>query len=142
MRKYTERDLDRSWSSEEVRSLSEGELTKLAFLRDYKNFIFCIPIAFALYFISGRFGVIGKIAGWIGVGTFGLFALQGLFNTGVVFISLVGAPFLDKDAPTKNIFWKSVQFVISFGNFAIYTVLALVLFAGMYDLKLNKYISW
>ena len=142
MRKYTERDLDRSWASEEVRSLSEGELTKLAFLRDYKNFIFCIPIVFALYFISGRFGVIGKIAGWIGVFTFGLFALQGLFNTGVVFISLVVAPFLDKAAPTKNIFWKSLQFVISFGNFAIYTILALVLFARMYNLTLNKYISW
>lgn len=142
MIKYTERDLDRSWSSEEVAALSEGELTKLAFLRDYKNFVFFIPIAFGLYFISGRFGIIGKIAGWIGVVMFGVFALQGLFNTGVVFISLIGTPFFDKTAPTKNIFWKSVQFIISFGNFAIYAVLALVLLVGMYDLKLHKYVPW
>lgn len=142
MRKYAEKDLDRSWSSEEVAALSEGELTKLAFLRDYKNFIFFIPIAFVLYFISGRFGMIGKIAGWIGVVMFGVFALQGLFNTGVVFISLMGTPFLDKTAPTKNIFWKSVQLLISFGNFAIYAVLTLVLLGGTYGLKLHKYVPW
>jgi hypothetical protein len=141
-RKYTEKDLDRSWSSEEVSSLSEGELTKLAFLRDYKNFVFFIPIAFVLYFISGRFGIIGKIAGWIGIVMFGVFALQGLFNTGMVFISLIGTPLLDKTAPTKSIFWKSVQLLISFGNFAIYAGLALVLLGGMYELKLHKYVPW
>lgn len=134
--------MNRSWSSAEATALSEGRLTKLAFLRDYKNFIFFIPIVFVLYFISGRFGIIGKIAGWIGFVMFGLFALQGLFNTGVVFISLIGTPFLDKTAPTKSIFWKSVQLFISFGNFAIYTVLALVLLNGIYDLKLHKYIPW
>ena len=142
MKKYTERNLDRFWSSEEVVALSEGELTKLAFLRDYKNLIFFIPTAYVLYFISGSFGMICKIAGWIGVVMFGVFALQGLFKTGGVFISLIGTPFLDKAAVTKGIFWKSVQLLISFGNFAIYAVLALVLLAGIYDLKFHKYVPW
>jgi hypothetical protein len=142
VRKYTEKDLDRSWSSEEVAALSEGEITKLAFLRDYKNFIFFIPIAIVLYSISRHFGMIGKIAGWIGVVMFGLFALQGLCNTGVVFISLIGTPFLDKTAPAKILFWKSVQLLISFGNFAIFAVLALVLLNELYDLNLHKYVPW
>ena len=137
---FSERDLDRSWSSEEVESLSEGQLTKLAFLRDYKNFIFFLPAGYVLYLVASSFGLAGKIIGWLGVVMFGLFALQGLFNTGVVVISLLGTPFLDKTAPIKNMFWKSLQFLISFGNCAIYTGLALVVYAGMYDLKIQEYI--
>ena len=142
MKKYTDRDLNRPWSSEEVAALSERELTKLTFFRNYKNFVFFIPAVFVLYLISGSFGIIGKIAGWIGVIVFAAFALQGLFNTGVVFISLIGTPFLNNTALTKSIFWKSVQLFMSFGNFAIYTVMALVLLGGMYDLKLHEYVPW
>lgn len=142
MKNYTERDLDRSWSSEEVSALSEGELTKLAFIGDYKNFVFFLPAGFVLYLIGGSFGVFGKVIGWIGVVMFGVFALQGIFNTGVVFISLVGTPFLDKAAPVRNTFWKSLQFLISFGNFAIYATLMFIVYAGMYDLKLPQYIRW
>src|SRR5690606_24409908 len=119
MKKFTERDLDRSWPSDEVAALSEGELTKLAFLRDYKNLIFFVPAAYILYLIGGSFGIVGTIVGWLGVVMFGLFALQGLFNTAVVLISLLGTPFMDKAAPLKNSIWKSLQLVISFGNFAI-----------------------
>ena len=49
MKKFSERDLDRSWSSREVAALSEGELAKLAFLRDYKNFIFFVPAGYILF---------------------------------------------------------------------------------------------
>jgi len=142
MKKFTERDLDRSWPSDEVAALSEGELTKLAFLRDYKNLIFFVPAAYILYLIGGSFGIVGTIVGWLGVVMFGLFALQGLFNTAVVLISLLGTPFMDKAAPLKNSIWKSLQLVISFGNFAIYTALAFLVYAGIYGVELNEYVPW
>jgi len=142
MKKFTERDLDRSWSPNEVDALSEGELTKLAFLRDYKNLIFFVPAAYILYFIGGSFGVVGTIVGWLGVVMFGLFALQGLFNTGVVLISLLGTPFMDKAAPLKNSIWKLLQLVISFGNFAVYAGLAFLVYAGIYGIALNEYVPW
>ncbi len=134
MKKFNENDLDRSWSKDEIANLSEGELTKLAFLRDYKNFIFFVPVSYVLYLLSGSFGVIGKILGWGGIVMFCLFALQGLLNTFIVFISLLGTPFLDKTAPLKNSIWKAIQLIISFINFAIYAVLALLVYAGMYEI--------
>ena len=140
MRKFTKRDLDRSWSGEEIATLSEGELTKLAFLRDYKNLVFFLPAALVLYFIVGSLGLFGKIVGCSGVVMFGVFALQGLFNTAVTFVSLIGTPFFDKRAPVKNTFWKSFQLLISSGNFAIYSALALLVYAGIYDVKLQEYI--
>jgi hypothetical protein len=142
MRKFGKRDLDRSWSTKEIATLSEGELTKLAFLRDYKNLVFFLPAAFVLYFIGGGLGLFGKVLGWIGIVMFGIFALQGLFNTAVTFVSLIGTPFFDKRVPVKNAFWKSLQLLISFGNFAIYSALALLVYAGIYDLKVQEYIPW
>ena len=142
MRKVTESDLDRPLSSEEVSALSEGELTKLSFLRDYKNLVFFLPAGFILYFVVNSFGFFGKVIGWIGVVMFGVFALQGLFNTVVVFISLLGTSFFDKAAPFKNTFWKSLQLLVSFGNFAIYAGLAFLLYVRMYGLKLPQYIRW
>ncbi len=142
MRKFTERDLDRPLSSEEVSALSEGELTKLAFLRDYKNFVFFLPTGFVLYFVGDSFGLFGKVIGWIGVVMFGVFALQGLFNMVLVFISLLGTPFFDKAAPFKTTFWKSLQLLVSFGNFAICAGLAFLVYVGMYGLKLPQYIRW
>jgi len=114
MKKYTDRDLNRPWSSEEVAALSERELTKLTFFRNYKNFVFFIPAVFVLYLISGSFGIIGKIAGWIGVIVFAAFALQGLFNTGVVFISLIGTPFLNNTCTDEKYLLEvsSVVYVI------------------------------
>lgn len=93
MKQFAERDLDRSWSAAEVASLSEGELTKLAFLRDYKNFVFFLPAGYALYLVGG-FGMIGKIIGWIGVVMFGIFALYGLFKTLFGLVVLLGTPFM------------------------------------------------
>jgi hypothetical protein len=139
---FSEKDLDRSWSSGEVAALSEIELTKLAFLRDYKNFIFFVPAGCVLYLVCGSLGIVGKIMGWIGIVMFGLFALQGLFNTGVVFISLLGTPFMDKASPVKNSIWKSLQLAISFGNFAIYAALAFLVYAGLYQVDLEKYAPW
>ena len=132
MRKFTKRDLDRTWSLNEATSLSEGELTKLAFLRDYKNFIFFLPIAFILYYISSRFWIIGKIVGWIGIVNFVLFALWGLMNTFTCFISLFVTSHMNKVTLLKNTFWKLLQLLISFGNFAIYVALAYLVYIGMY----------
>ncbi len=142
MRKFSKRDLDRSFSKEEIATLSEGELTKLALLRDYKNLVFFLPAALLLYFIVGSLGLFGKILGWICVLMFGVFALQGLFNTALSFVSLIGTPFFDKRAPAKNTLWKSLQLLISSGNFAIYSALALLVYAGIYNVKFQEYIPW
>ena len=142
MRKFSKRDLDRSWSPGEVGALSEGELTKLAFLRDYKNFLFLVPAAYVLYLIGGVFGVSGKIVGWAGVAMFGAFALQALLNTALTIFSLVGTPILDKVAPVKTMVWKSLQFFLSLGNLLIDVALAFLVYAGMYDLKLRDYMPW
>ena len=141
MKQFAERDLNRSWSAEEVSSLSEGELTKLAFLRDYKNFVFFLPTAYALYLVGG-FGMIGKIIGWVGVVMFGAFALYGLFNTLFGFVVLVGTPFMEKAALVKKSFWRALQVLITFGNFAIYTALASLVYAGMYNARLQDYVPW
>ena len=74
MRKFSKRDLDRSWSLGEVGALFESELTRLAFLRDYKNLMFFVPADFVFYLVDGSFGVSGKIVGWAGVPMFGAFA--------------------------------------------------------------------
>jgi len=141
MKQFAERDLDRSWSAEEVASLSEGELTKLAFLRDYKNFVFFLPTGYALYLVGG-FGTIGKIIGWVGVVVFGVFALYGLFKTLFGLVVLLGTPFMEKAAWVKKSFWRSLQFLITFGNFAIYTALAFLVYAGMYNARLQDYVPW
>ena len=141
MEQSSERDLDRSWPAEEVASLSEGELTKLAFLRDYKNFVFFLPAGYALYLVGG-FGMIGKIIGWIGVVMFGIFALYGLFNTLFGLVVLLGTPFMEKAARVKKTFWRSLQFLITFGNFAIYTALAILVYAGIYNGRLQDYVPW
>ncbi len=142
MKKYSERDLDRSWSLEEVQTLSEGELTKLAFLRDYKNLLFFLPVGIIFYFIASRFGLFGKIIGWLGVLTFSFFAIQGIINFALCLISLIGTPFADKKNVIKNLFWKLLQLSISFANLAIYTSLGYLIYAGMYDIDIMKYIPW
>ena len=71
---------------------------------------------------------------------FGLFALQGLFNAGLVLISLLGTPFLETTAPIQSMLWKSLQFLLSCGNCAIYIGMALLVYAGMYDLTIAEYI--
>jgi len=142
MRKFSKWDLDRFWSSKEVEALSEGELTKLAFLRDYKNFVYFVPAAYVLYLVGGSFGLFGKIVGWIGIVMLGSFGLQALLNTVLTFVTLVGTPFFDKAAPIKNTFWKSLQLLLSLGNLAIDIALAFLVYAGMYHLKLQEYIPW
>lgn len=141
MKQFGERDLDRSLSAEEVASLSERELTKLAFLRDYKNFVFFLPAAYALY-LAGGFGMIGKIIGWVGVVMFGVFALYGLFKTLFGLVVLLGTPFMEKAAWVKKSFWRSLQFLITFGNCVIYTALAFLVYAGMYNARLQDFVPW
>ena len=134
MKQFSEKDLDRSWSPEEVVRLSEPELTKLAFLRDFKNLRFFIPAGLVLYFIVGAFGILGKTLGWIGITMFGVFALQGLFNLALGLISLLRTPFLNEAARMNTAFWISLQLLISFVNFSIDIGLAFLIYIGMYDL--------
>lgn len=107
-----------------------------------KNLVFFIPAAYILYMIAGSFGIFGKVIGWLGVIMFGIFALQGLLNTLLGFVTVIGTPFHEKEAPAKKTFWRLLQLLISLGNFAIFVALGFLVYAGMYDLKLEAYIPW
>ena len=141
MRRFTERDLNRIWLKDEVVSLSESELTKLAFLRDYKNFVFFVPVGYVLYLIGG-FGIVGKIVGWAGVLMFGVFALYALLKTAFGLVVALGTPFMARNARLKKSFWRLLQFVITFGNFAIYAALAFLVYAGMYSVRFQDFVPY
>jgi hypothetical protein len=49
---------------------------------------------------------------------------------------------MEKAAWVKKSFWRSLQFLISFGNFAIYTALAFLVYAGMCSARLQDYVPW
>ena len=59
MRKFFRRDLDRAWASQEVRKLSDRELTRLAFLRDRKDLLFFFPQAVILYLAAWHLVIFG-----------------------------------------------------------------------------------
>lgn len=133
MTRFSERDLDRVWSSEEVKELSDGELTKLAFLRDYKNFVFFVPAAYILSLVVGKFGLVGKGIGWLGVIMCGIGALYGLFHTLFNLIWVIGTPFFEKRERVRKTFWRFLLLLISFGNFAISSALGFLVYTGMYN---------
>lgn len=131
MKKFSETDLDRSWSEEEVKGLSEGNLTKLAFLRDLKNLAFFAPCGFALYVLVGRLGVIGTILGWGGMIMFGGFALYNIFTAGLCAFSLIGAPLFEQESKTRKVAWNSLQLILSLFNLVAYAALGYLVYLGM-----------
>ena len=80
MKIFSEQDFDRPWTSDEVVDLTDREVMVLAFKRDWKNFIYFLPVAVVLYILPSNYGLFGQILGWVGVIGFTLFALQGIFN--------------------------------------------------------------
>jgi hypothetical protein len=69
---------------------------------------------------------------------FGIFAIQGLFNSVMCFISLIRSIFFNITTQTKKTFWIFIQLIISFGNFAIYAALCFISYAGMYGIEIKK----
>lgn len=98
MRKFFRRDLDRAWASEEVRKLSDRELTRLAFLRDRKDLLFFFPQAVIRYLAAWHLGIFGQVLGWLGIVLFGVFALQNFV--------LITSPFAD-ESENSSLFWKA-----------------------------------
>ena len=76
-----------------VAELTDQEVVVLAFKRDWKNFIFFLPVAIFLYYSSSNFGLFGQIIGWVGVIVFGLFAVYGIFSFLVGIFVLITSPF-------------------------------------------------
>ena len=133
MDKFSENDLDRSWSSSEINELSDRELTILAFKRDRKNAIYFFPQAIVLYFLAKHLGIFGQVLGWIGVTLLGLFALQNIINFFVGVFVLITSHKV-KDIPEKSsIGWKSLAVLLSLANVAIYSLAVAIICAGIYQ---------
>jgi hypothetical protein len=120
MKKLSGHDLDRSWSSTEVRELSDRELTILAYQRDRKNLLFFFPQAVILYFAARHLGVFGQVLGWIGIVLFGLFALQNIFNFLVGVFVLLTSQLVKDVSERSSLGWKCLTVLLSFANAAIY----------------------
>jgi len=138
MSKFSPHDLDRPWSSDEVRKLSDRELTTLAFLRDRKNFLFFFPQAIVLYFAARYLGVFGQVLGWVGIALFGLFAVQNGFQL-VLGTLVVATNLFAKDECEKGISrWKTLAVILSMANTIVYVVAALIVCAGIYGWGSNS----
>ena len=133
MVKFSEHDLDRSWSPNEVGGLSDRELTILAYRRDRKNVLFFFPQAIILYFAIDYLGVFGQALGWIAVVLFGCFALNSIFVFIVGIFVLITNQFV-KDVPERSTFiWKLFAVLLSFANAAIYSLAVAIVCAGIYQ---------
>jgi hypothetical protein len=132
MANFSEHDLNRAWSSEEVYKLSDRELTTLAFLRDRKNFFFFFPQAVVLYFAGRYLGFVGQVLGWVGVVLFGLFAVYNAFQL-LLGTFVVGTSLFVRDESQKSSFrWKALAVLLSMANAIVYVLAALIACAGIY----------
>ena len=132
MSKFFQRDLDRSWSSAEVRKLSDRELTTLAFLRDRKNLLFFFPQAVILYFVAWHLDIFVQVLGWTGIVLFSVFALQNAFNLVVGIFVLITSALVADESEKNSLLWKAVAVLLSLVNTAIYSSAALIVCAGVY----------
>jgi hypothetical protein len=78
MTEFSERDLDRPWSTGELAQLSERDLARLALGRAVKNAAYFIPVGVVVSQIAGAFGFVGTAIGWVAIVGVSLFALEAL----------------------------------------------------------------
>lgn len=133
MTEFSDKDLDRSYSQEELSQLSEKNLTKLAFLRNLKNLIFFGVGAVVISYIASSFNTVGTVVGWIAIVIYGLFALEPLLAFFTTVISLV--------VPTPGRGWKLIQLLVSGTAAALYAAFALYIYTKMSGIDVWQYIS-
>jgi len=136
----TNKSFDQPWSSKELSTLSEFEITKLSFQRDTKNIKFFLPMALFFYYIGSHAGLFGKIIGWIGIALFTIFALEVSFHAVLTVISLIGTPILTRGAVIKNLFWKSLQLIVIAICLSFYAGCAALIYSGIYNLAFSQLI--
>jgi hypothetical protein len=136
MTKFSEQDLDRAWSSDEVYKLSDRELTTLAFLRDRKNFFFFFPQAVVLYFAARHLGIFGLVVGWIGIVLFSLFVVQNAFQLLLGTFVVATSLFVKDKSKISSFRWKALAVLLSMANTVVYILAALIVWAGIYGLAL------
>lgn len=131
MKNISEQDLDRPWTSDEVADLTDREVVVLAFKRDWKNFIYFLPVAFALYFVSVNLGKIGQIIGWGGVIMFVFFALSGILNFLIGIFVLVTSPFTMDATKEASMKWRIAGVLQSGVNLVVFGGYALIVYTGI-----------
>ena len=133
MTEFPEKDLDKSYSQEELSQLSEKYLTKLAFLRNVKNLVFFGICAVVISYVASSFGAVGEVIGWVAIVIYGLFALEPLLGFFMTAVSII--------PPTPGRQWKFVQLLVSGTAAALYVALALYIYAKMHGIDVWQYIN-
>jgi hypothetical protein len=125
-------DPDRPYSQKELGQLSEKDLTKLAFLRNFKNLIFFGVGASVIGYIASSFGTVGVVIGWLAIVVYVFFALEPLMGFITTAISLI--------APTPGRQWKFVQLLVSGTATVFYIAFALYIYAKMIGIDIWRFI--
>jgi len=120
MAEFSDRDLNRSYAKEELRGLSEKDLTKLTFHRNAKNLAFFGIGALFIAYIASALGTVGTVIGWISIAIYCLFALEPLLGFLTTVISLL--------APVPGKQWRLLQAIISGSSAALYIIFALYIY--------------
>lgn len=131
MTEFSQRDIDRPWSSAELAQLSQRDLTKLAFRRALKNAAFFVPQAVVIGLIAGALGLTGKIIAWLAIIVLAGLALEPLagFATGVVV--LVGIVAGKYSTGYSDVSWRVLQLLLALANVALDAGLAMWIYTRM-----------
>jgi glycopeptide antibiotics resistance protein len=132
MTEFSDRDLDRKWRADEVKTLTDRDLIRLAFQRDRKNILFFMPLAIVFYVVARYFGTIGQIIGWLGVLIFGAFTLYNIvvFLTGI-FVLATSWNVRNEPTGKASIRWRALGVLLSAANLVLYAAFSFVAYAGV-----------
>lgn len=128
MSDFSDKDIDRQWSQQELRELSEKDITILAFHRNLKNVLFFGIQAIIVFFLVDKIGKISYLIGWISIGLLIIYAIEPLIATVTTLITLI--PFIFTQS--SQIVWRVLQLLIALLSFAIYAALGFLIYLKLY----------
>lgn len=131
MAEFSERDLDRPWSTDELAQLSERDLATLAFRRDLKNAVYFTAAAVVVGLLAGGLGLVGTIIGWVAIVGFLVFAFVPLAGIVTGVIALVGVVTGMNPTPHPGVSWRLLQLLVALANVALYAGLAYWVYTRM-----------
>jgi len=111
MPEFSDKDIDKTWSANELNELSEKELTQLSFKKNLKNWGFFF-VGTVIVSQLVKLGIFGKVIGWIYISFMGIASLEGLFGFFTTIISIL-IPIFSSNIKGKDTGWKIIQIFLS-----------------------------